>query len=104
MAKCRWDAVAAVLDAESRDVAQTDGEPLPEPAEASGDPGSKTAALRAAIVEHGITIEFADDLSGALGTSAGGRIQILKGLSPAEELVVLAHEWAHLCCAVGYVY
>jgi hypothetical protein len=74
---------------------QTDGEPLPEAAEATGDPGSKTAALRAAIVERGITIEFADDLLGALGTSTGGRIQILKGLSPAEELVVLAHEWAH---------
>jgi hypothetical protein len=51
--------------------------------------------LRAAIVERGITIEFADDLAGALGTSTGGRIQILKGLSPAEEVVVLAHEWAH---------
>jgi hypothetical protein len=25
----------------------------------------------------------------------GRRIQILNGLSPAEELVVLAHEWAH---------
>ena len=32
------------------DLAQTDGEPLAEDAEASGDPGSKTAALRAAIV------------------------------------------------------
>ena len=31
------------------DVAQTDGEPLPEAAEASGDPGIKTAALRSAI-------------------------------------------------------
>ena len=66
-------------------------------AEASGDPGSKTAALRAAILERGIAVESADDLGGALGTSAGGRIQILNGLSPAEELVVLAHEYAHLC-------
>ena len=77
------------------DLAQTDGEPLPEAAEASGDPGSKTAALRAAILERGITVESADDLGGALGTSAGGRIQILNGLSSAEELVVLAHEYAH---------
>ena len=51
--------------------------------------------MRAAILERGITVESADDLGGALGTSAGGRIQILNGLSPAEELVVLAHEYAH---------
>ena len=77
------------------DLAQTDGEPLAENAEASGDPGSKTAALRAAIVERGITVESADDLGGALGTSAGGRIQVLNGLSAAEEFVVLVHEYAH---------
>jgi hypothetical protein len=74
------------------DVAQTDGEPLPE---AAGDPGSQTAALRAAIVASGIAVESSDDLDGARGTSAGGRIQILNGLSPAEELLVLAHEWGH---------
>ena len=34
-------------------------------------------------------------MDGARGTSAGGRIQILNGLSAAEELLVLAHEWAH---------
>ena len=77
------------------DLDQTDGEPLPQAAVASGDPGGKTAALRTAILERGITVESADDLGGALGTSAGGRIQILNGLSPAEELVVLAHEYAH---------
>jgi hypothetical protein len=77
------------------DHAQTDGEPLPEAARASGDPGSKIAVLRAAILERGIAIESADDLNGALGTSAGGRIQIRSGLSPAEELVVLTHEYAH---------
>jgi hypothetical protein len=68
---------------------------LPEVAEASGDPGSKTDALRAAIIERGIAIEAADDLGGALGTSTAERIQILNGLSPAETFVVLAHEYAH---------
>jgi hypothetical protein len=48
-------------------VAQTDGEPLPEPSDASGDPGTKTEALRATILER-IAIEQADDLGGALGT------------------------------------
>jgi hypothetical protein len=59
--------------AQSRDnVQQTDGEPLPEPGEASGDPGSKTAALKTAILERGITLEAVDDLDGAPGTSSGG--------------------------------
>jgi hypothetical protein len=47
-----------------------------------------------AIVERGIVIEYADDLGAALGTSAG-RIQIRNGLTPAEEFVVIAHEYAH---------
>lgn len=77
------------------DVAQTDGEPLPEIAAASGDPGAHTVALRSAIAAQGIAIDEVDDLDGALGTSAGGRIQIVKGLAPAEEFAVLAHEFAH---------
>jgi hypothetical protein len=77
------------------DVAQTDGEPLPEVATASGDPGARTSALRNAIATCGITIEDADTLDGALGMSCGGRIQIVKGLAPAEEFVVLVHEFAH---------
>ena len=85
------------------DVEQTDGEPLPEPGEASGDPGVKTAALRTAILEHGITLEPVDDLDGALGTSSGGRIRLLNGLSPAMEFTTLVHEYAHLYPEVGYV-
>lgn len=77
------------------DVAQTDGEPLPDVAQASGDPGERLATLKAAIVNVGINLEYADDLGGALGTSHGGRIRVRKGLSAAEELTVLAHEWAH---------
>ena len=34
---------------------------------------------------HGIALEIADDLQGARGTSAGGRIQLLRGLDAAEE-------------------
>jgi N-terminal domain of anti-restriction factor ArdC len=61
------------------DVGQTDGEPLPEP----GDPGAKTAALKGAILERGIALESLDDLDGALGTSSGGCIRVLNGLSPS---------------------
>jgi hypothetical protein len=77
------------------DLEQTDGEPLPAPGEASGDPGIRTAALKAVIVEQGIAIASVDDLGGALGTSSGGRIQLLEGLSPAVEFTTLAHEYAH---------
>jgi antirestriction protein ArdC len=76
------------------DVEQTDGESLPTPSEASGDPGVKTASLRAAILGRGIEIQLVNDL-GALGTSSGGRIRLLDGLSPAVEFTTLAHEFAH---------
>ena len=77
------------------DVEQTDGEPLAEPGEASGDPGVKTAVLKSEILERGITLEYVDDLDGALGTSSGGHIRLLNGLSPAVEFTTLVHEYAH---------
>lgn len=77
------------------DVEQTDGAPLPEPAEAAGDPGVKTASLRAAIASHGIALDYVAELDGALGTSGGRRIEVLTGLAPASEFMVLAHEYAH---------
>jgi hypothetical protein len=33
---------------------------LPEPGEASGDPGAKTAALKSAILARGIALESVD--------------------------------------------
>jgi hypothetical protein len=76
---------------------------LPEPGEASGDPGAKTAALKNAILERGMALESVDDLDGALGTSSDGCIRLLNGPSPATEFTTLVHEYAHLCPAVGYV-
>ena len=77
------------------DIDQTDGEPLPTPCEASGDPGAKTALLKTAILEQGIALEYVDELGGALGTSSGGCIRLLNGLSPAMEFTTLVHEHAH---------
>ena len=77
------------------DVEQTDGEPLAEPGEATGDPGPKTALLKTAILGQGIALEAVDDLDGALGTSSGGCIRLLNGLSPATEFTTLVHEYAH---------
>ena len=68
---------------------------MAEPGEASGDPGVKTAVLKTAILERGITLESVDDLDGALGTSSGGHIRVLNSLSPAVEFTTLVHEYAH---------
>ena len=51
--------------------------------------------LKTAILEQGIAIEYADELGGALGTSSGGCIRLLNGLSPAMEFTTLVHEHAH---------
>lgn len=77
------------------DLEQTDGEPLAEPKEASGDPGDKTALLKAAILGQGISVESVDDLNGALGTSSREGIRLLNGLSSAMEFTTLVHEYAH---------
>jgi hypothetical protein len=73
----------------------TDGQPLPELAKISGDPGEATAKLRSFIASKGIELSYVDDLQGALGRSRGGKIEIRSGLSPAQEFEVLAHELAH---------
>ncbi len=77
------------------DVAQTEGKPLPEFAQARGEPGEYTGRLLAFAAEQGITVEFSDALVSAHGMSTGGRIIVKNGLSPAETFSVLAHELAH---------
>ena len=77
------------------DVAQTDGRPLPEFAQARGEPGEYTGRLLDFAAERGIEVEFSDALVSAHGLSSGGNILVRKGMSPAEEFSVLAHELAH---------
>lgn len=77
------------------DVSQTDGQPLPEFARVGGNPNGHTDRLKALVTSQGITLEYAESLGGAHGLSHGGRIELLSGLSPAEEFSVLAHELAH---------
>lgn len=90
-----WRAIVGFRTAYVFDLAQTDGEPLPELARATGDAGDANARLTAAIQAYGIQLEYADNLGGALGLSCGGRIQVRRGLPPATEVLVLAHEFAH---------
>jgi hypothetical protein len=77
------------------DLAQTEGEPLPELGRTTGHVGCYLSSLRDLVMEKGIGLAYADNLGGALGLSHGQAITILRGLEPAEELSVLAHELAH---------
>ena len=104
MAKKEDSAAAATSDSEPTvrfrtayvfDVSQTDGEPLPEIGQTSGDPGTFSERLRGLVKQLSIELEFSDDLGGALGVSKGGKIAIKSGLSPAQEFTVLVHELAH---------
>jgi antirestriction protein ArdC len=77
------------------DVAQTDGEALPEPATFGGNPGGFTERLKDFVASSRITLEYSDSLGNTLGASQCGTIKLRVGLSPAEEFSTLVHELAH---------
>jgi antirestriction protein ArdC len=77
------------------DIAQTDGEPLPEPETVTGDPTQHLADLHRAVADKGIRLEYHDGLGSAKGVSCKGTIKLLAGMTTAEEFSVLAHELAH---------
>ena len=77
------------------DISQSEGEELPEFARVQGEPGVYIERLRDYVTGKGIILEYSDSIGSADGISAGGLIRLKKGLSPAEELSVLAHETAH---------
>lgn len=77
------------------DVAQTVGEPLPTAPQAEGEPGANLESIKALYQRKGIALEYKDNLNGAEGLSAKGKVYILAGLEPAREFSVLVHELAH---------
>lgn len=77
------------------DVAQTDGEPLPEFATVHGDPAGHLERLKQFTTDRNITLEYSASIAPARGVSRGGRIALLPDLSPADEFAVLSHEIAH---------
>jgi antirestriction protein ArdC len=77
------------------DISQTDGQPLPEIGSVSGDPHEYRERLAKFVADQGIALEYSDDIAPAHGTSAGGKITLLPGQSPAEEFATLTHEVAH---------
>jgi antirestriction protein ArdC len=77
------------------DIAQTDGEPLPEFAQVSGDPGDYSERLKGLVRQMNIELDYSDQLGGAFGVSKGGAIVLKTGLDPAQEFTTLVHELAH---------
>lgn len=77
------------------DISQTDGEPLPEAAASSGDPGVYTDRLKNFIASRGIKLTHDPVPPGALGCSKGGEIRILPDLPAPQAFEVLVHELGH---------
>jgi hypothetical protein len=78
------------------DVAQTEGEDLPEfEHNITGEVGEHRNRLIAFLAQQNIALEYSDNIAPALGVSYGGKIALLPGQSKAEEFVCLVHETAH---------
>ena len=77
------------------DISQTDGQELPKIGIVNGDPSEYLERLSKYIAERNIALEYSKDIAPARGSSAGGKITLLPGQSPAEDFATLAHELAH---------
>lgn len=78
------------------DVSQTHGDPFLWLSETLVGPRhSYLECLKEDVRWRGIQLCYATDLGGALGRSHGGTIEIIRGLTAAQEFAVLVHEVAH---------
>lgn len=77
------------------DISQTEGEPLPEIAQANGDPGIYTEAMEAFVSSSKIELVYEVLPGGADGLSQKGKIIINPDLAPARRMTTLVHEMAH---------
>jgi len=77
------------------DLADTDGEPLPELGNAQGDPAGYMVRLKDFVIQRSIQLEYSDSIYPAQGQCSPGKITLLPGQCPAEEFATLAHEVAH---------
>ena len=77
------------------DISQTDGQEFPTIASVNGEPREYRERLAKFVTDQGIALEYSEDIAPARGTSAGGKITLMPGQSPAEEFATLAHELAH---------
>ena len=77
------------------DVAQTDGQDLPEFATVKGDPQQHLDRLKVLVASHSITLDYDNAIAPAKGVSRGGSITLLPNQPAAEEFSTLVHELAH---------
>jgi antirestriction protein ArdC len=77
------------------DLAQTDGQDLPEFATVQGEPRQNLMSLKNVIAAQGIALEYDVAIAPARGISQGGTIKLLPEMAPAEEFSILVHELAH---------
>jgi hypothetical protein len=78
------------------DVAQTEGDELPELGNTvQGDASESLPRLIEFVQSRQIKLEYSDKISPARGMSYGGLIRLLPGMEPTETLATLVHELAH---------
>ncbi len=79
------------------DIAQTEGDPLPQFAEVNGDASCWLPHLEDAIRDAGVTLEYGHIglPMGAKGVSTPGAIKVSPNLTESEKFSVLVHEFAH---------
>jgi hypothetical protein len=106
LVRCAVERNACELEAEQQtllsfraavvfDVADTEGQPLPEFAKFEGNPGEYLERLKALATQSGSALEYSTSILPAQGQCSAGKITLLPDLAPAEEFHVLAHELAH---------
>jgi len=78
------------------DASQTEGAPLPDLGETTGEVGMYLDRLREFVDAQGITLELTEEIAPALGMAFGTTIRLLPGLSKPEEFTTLVHELAHI--------
>lgn len=78
------------------DVSQTEGQELPVFPALGGDPGDKIGLIETVIRNHGIELEYAEELPrDANGLSLGGKILVNSTRSRPQMFSTLVHELAH---------
>jgi hypothetical protein len=83
------------------DESQTEGAPLPQLEEVTGEAGEYLDRLREYVTAQGIALEYDERIAPALGMAGGTTIRILPRQTQPEEFSTLVHELAHLMLKHG---
>jgi antirestriction protein ArdC len=75
---------------------QTDGEPLPEIGQVTGDPGYYLSRLVQFVRDNAIELRYSEEIAPARGMAEKGKITLLPEQTAAETFATLVHEVAHL--------